>query len=379
MDIKDAFRLIPVRPQDWPLLGYQWRNEFFCHTRLPFGLRSSPYHFDRFAKLLLWIVKEHVQSSHVVQYLDDFWAAGVGDDCLTIFNTFVDVCKELNVPLAPKKLEGPTRIITFLGISLDAANQTMSLPPDKFEEIREELDQWGSRSKCTKRELLSLIGKLSFASKCIPAGRIFFRRLIDLSTTVRKLHHRIRLNEIARADIQWWAEFLPKWNGTAQFLEKEWTTADQMELWTDAATFVGAGGFWQGHWFFIPWPPSVTTNKNLNITWMELLPIVIAARLWGKSWCKQKITFHTDNQALVGIWDSGRSRSSHIMSLVRALFFVAAENNFTLRLCHIPGVNNIIADSISRNLQNRFRQAAPDADAHATHIPLALFADILPV
>ena len=29
LDIKDAFRLIPVRREDWPLLGYQWGKDLF--------------------------------------------------------------------------------------------------------------------------------------------------------------------------------------------------------------------------------------------------------------------------------------------------------------------------------------------------------------
>ena len=51
--------------------------------------------------------------------------------------------------------------------------------------------------------MLSLIGKLSFASKVIPASRLFLRRLIDLSATAKHLHHHITLNKEAQAEIQW--------------------------------------------------------------------------------------------------------------------------------------------------------------------------------
>ena len=46
----------------------------------------------------------------------------------------------------------------------------------------EELQSFSTRKKCTKRQLLSLIGKLSFACKVVPAGRIFLRRLINGGT-----------------------------------------------------------------------------------------------------------------------------------------------------------------------------------------------------
>ena len=69
-----------------------------------------------------------------------------------------------------------------------------------------------------KEKTLSPIGKLSFTVKVIPASRIFLRRLIDLSTTVKKLHHHITLTAGARVDIQLWQDFLPGWSGVSLIL-----------------------------------------------------------------------------------------------------------------------------------------------------------------
>ena len=58
-DIKHAFRLCPVRPEQWPLLCYRWMGSFYTDTVLPFGSRSSPFIFNTFAigisVLLLWL------------------------------------------------------------------------------------------------------------------------------------------------------------------------------------------------------------------------------------------------------------------------------------------------------------------------------------
>ena len=53
LDIRHAFRLCPVRPDQWGLLEYCWQGQFFVDTRLPFGSRSSPFIFNTFADLLL--------------------------------------------------------------------------------------------------------------------------------------------------------------------------------------------------------------------------------------------------------------------------------------------------------------------------------------
>jgi len=55
LDIRNAFRLIPVRPEDWHLLGICWQQQYYYERVLPFGLRSSPFIFDRVATAIEWI------------------------------------------------------------------------------------------------------------------------------------------------------------------------------------------------------------------------------------------------------------------------------------------------------------------------------------
>jgi hypothetical protein len=378
LDIKDAFRLIPVRKKDWPLLGYQWDEQFYFHTKLPFGLRSSPFHFNRMATLLAWTIRHHSGSTGLINYLDDFWCGDVPERCEHTFQVAQDICSKIAVPLADGKLVGPTSIITFLGIEIDASSQTLSLPHGKLNEIQQELLKWLAIKKCTKRQLLSLVGKLSFASKCIPAGRLFFRRLIDLSMKAQKLHHRLDLTKEAREDILWWCKFMPLWNGTAHFIDAVWQPADTLDLFTDAASSVGAGGFYCGKWFFVAWPQQIKDNKQIHITWMELFPIVVAARLWGHLWSGRRIMFHSDNKAVVDIWYKGSSKSPLVMSLVRQLFFTAARFNFHVAISHVPGHINVIADLISRNLQVAFHRKVPSADQDPTQVPSQIIQDLFP-
>eukprot|EP00731_Ephydatia_muelleri_P014695 Em0008g415a len=75
----------------------------------------------------------------------------------------------------------------------------------------------------------------------LPRWCLFLRYLIDLVHTVKKLHHHISLNALARADIMWWDSFLPSWNGVAMFLEPEKTEADSLQLFTDALGSLGFG------------------------------------------------------------------------------------------------------------------------------------------
>ena len=60
---------------------------------------------------------------------------------------------------------------------------------------------------------MSLIGKLSHACKVVLPGRLFLRRMIDLSTKVKRLNHWVSLDDSFRSDVAWWAAFLDVWNG----------------------------------------------------------------------------------------------------------------------------------------------------------------------
>jgi hypothetical protein len=49
VDIKKAYRMIPVHPADRHLLGMQWDGQLILDAALPFGLRSAPKIFTAVA------------------------------------------------------------------------------------------------------------------------------------------------------------------------------------------------------------------------------------------------------------------------------------------------------------------------------------------
>ena len=368
VDLKSAFRMIPVHPEDWELLGMHWRDHFYIDTCLPFGLRSAPFLFNEVASALQWILQHNYAIRDMLHYLDDYLMAGPPDDpaCARFLTTFLQVADQLGVLVAMEKVDGPSPTLSFLGLLLDSLRQEIRLPPAKLEAMLLELQRWTARKVATKRELLSLIGKLSFASRAVPAGRLFLRRLITLSTTVSQLHHHIRINAEARADIAWWQSFLPSWNGTAKFVSPDVTTAADFDLFTDASGTLGCGGYFRGEWFHYDWLPH---QRQQSIQWKELFAVVAAARTWGSAWTGKRIRFYCDNQAVVLSWEARRCKEPHLMALLRNLFFVAASHHFYVHLTHLPGKTNELADALSRGQYNRFFALAPQAARTPTMTP----------
>jgi hypothetical protein len=213
LDIKHAYRLLPVRPDQWFHLCYHWEGNYYVDLVLPFGLRSSGSIFNQFAKLIRWIIQQHYNISDIINYSDDFFA--VLSKHMSIaqqqLHTIISAFHDLGIPLAEEKIEGPSTSIIYLGITINSADMTIEITDERYHDTMTILNNWNHRRTCTKRQLKSLIGKLGFISKVVRPGRMFSRRLIDLSTTVQRLHHHITLNKEARADIKWWLDFLPTW------------------------------------------------------------------------------------------------------------------------------------------------------------------------
>lgn len=112
-----------------------------------------------------------------------------------------------------EKVEGAASVMTFLGIQLDMVKGTMSLLSDKIAHYREEFHRWSDCKATRKRELLSLIGKLSHAYRVIRWYNII--QTHDLYGALR-LDYWVRLNHNFWFDLWWWIFFLDTWNGTAQ-------------------------------------------------------------------------------------------------------------------------------------------------------------------
>ena len=369
IDIKHAYRLLPVRQEDWPLLVYYWKGRYYVDLKLPFGGRSSASIFNSFADLICWILTQKFDLI-VIHYSDDFLLITKSDYLLALahLNKLKSVFAFLDIPVAEDKLIGPCTSLPFLGIQIDSSNFCLSIPVDKINEIISVMPSWCQRRTCTLKELQSLNGKLNFISRVIVAGRIFTRRLIDLSTTVTNPNHYVTINREARDDIHWWCELLHTSNKSSFIPDPKRIYSTDILLFTDAAKQVGLGACYGNSWIQAKWADHSMEDVH-DINFLELFAIMAAVLTWGRSWSGKRIVIVTDNKTITHIWSSGTSPIPKIMDLIRKIYLFAASNKFSLSLKHIFGHFNPVADALSRFQVDRFRQLMPTADKDPTAIP----------
>ena len=58
IDLQNAYRIVPVHPDDIGLLGVQWQGQVLVDTALPFSLRSAPKIFTALADGLMWVMQK---------------------------------------------------------------------------------------------------------------------------------------------------------------------------------------------------------------------------------------------------------------------------------------------------------------------------------
>ncbi|KAL8635332.1 MAG: hypothetical protein Q9228_007165, partial [Teloschistes exilis] len=86
---------------------------------MPFGLRTSPFIFDLFAKGLHWMLIAILAWDIILHYLDDFLAVlPPGGDAMTFSTQFDNLCGRLGLKVNQKKDRMGTKA-EFLGIEID--------------------------------------------------------------------------------------------------------------------------------------------------------------------------------------------------------------------------------------------------------------------
>ena len=255
IDIKQAYRNIPMHPMDHYLLGVQWKGELYIDKVLPFGLRSAPIIFSAVADALQWIMQQR-GVEFIFHYLDDYITVSppASDLCATNLRVIKQACHDTGTPIEEAKYEGSSAVITFLGMELDTVALEICLPADKLKRLKDLPKEWRGRKAGKKRDLLSLIGTLHHASKAVRQGRTFLRRLINLSMAIKHVDNFVRLNISARSDIQWWWGFAESWNGVSMLFRQDMENP-QVIVTSDASGSWGCGAYCSSSWFQFQWPP----------------------------------------------------------------------------------------------------------------------------
>lgn len=157
-DIKNAFRIIPIHPDDYGLLGMQWRGLYYYDRCMPMGCSSSCLTFETFSTAVEWVAHNKLKIDYILHLLDDFLLVAPSEHlCQQQLDLFLSLCSYIAIPIAPEKTCGPTTSMSFAGIELNSILLEACLPMEKIEKCVSLISD-SRRKKVTLKEIQSLVG-----------------------------------------------------------------------------------------------------------------------------------------------------------------------------------------------------------------------------
>ena len=161
------------------------------------------------------------------------------EECAEVLHCLILLLRKLGFSIQWGKVVDPSNVITFLEVELGSLNMTLRLPMDNLDTLKLELANFRLRKCATKRQLQSLVGRMSWAAGVVRGGRVFLRRIFNKISTLKHNSHKTMLSLEVRRDLDKWSEFLHVFNGRSCVLDQKPIEC----LFTDACVNAAGGYF----------------------------------------------------------------------------------------------------------------------------------------
>lgn len=355
LDLSDCFLSFPLCDKIKHLFTFEFEGEHWQFLSMAFGLSSAPAICTKILSVLAFaLLRARILHS---RYLDDFLLISrTQEEAWQHLAAAGSIIAALGLVVNDSKTVPPTQEVTYLGVGINSITRTLACTRERVEELLQLAATFAHRDTSNRRQLQSLLGKLSFASQVLVGARPFLRSIIDLAHSTPRDHTPIPLTPSFHDDLTYWCAVLQRWNGIARWRDEpnpiiistdasyegfgiyvEQVPLDLEHAYPGLSRF-GVAGLWGSQY----------KERQHHIGVLEFFAVLYAAHLLAPLLTNRTLHIHSDNESDVAIIGRQSTRSPDILLLLRALYSLAARHNFSIRAFHRPGVDNITADYLSR-------------------------------
>ena len=339
LDISRAFRNLRIEPRDYGVMGLQWERKFYVDISVAFGYKHGSAQMQRLGDTIRHIMTS--QQYAVFPYIDDIIGVQSAVNAQKAFDTLKALVDNLGLPINPKKLVSPAKQVVCMGILVDVENNILRIPEEKMLEIKSLCNKWAYKTSATRQQLQSLLGKLLYIHRCVRPSRLFVNRMLALLRNSGSSHS-IHLTSTFQHDVAWFNVFLDRFNGKTMIHNQG---SPHIHAFMDAS-LSGVGAIWEDNVYAATYPPGFT--HMLSIVHLELINIWVMLNIWGKYWKNKLVKIWCDNEAVVHILTSGKTRDEVLALYARSIWLFIASYDIQTQYSHVQGVNNVYADRLSR-------------------------------
>ncbi|GAA6034625.1 hypothetical protein JCM8097_005429, partial [Rhodosporidiobolus ruineniae] len=387
LDISSAFKLL-VMSRRWQARqgivilvsdgAGGWRKRYHVEWRGVFGSRAMPFLWTRFMSLLLWISRRRCALENPLAYMDDQFHLDllgplvdfVGPDGASLRipasqAAVSSLWTSLGIPHKLSALKAPFgRAVLIVGFLVDLDRLTISISPASVAKLIAAIDDFlAAPDRCPPlRAWRQLTGWASWALNVAPQARPFLTPLYRKIAGKSRSNDGVPINKPVRealVELRSVVAANPSLDLVSPSLS-HWLLANaDLVIYSDACLQcddgTGAGlGFWtrtpdgRVHHFF-----SRPLRTYRRIQFAEALAAVKALDLLtaGAAGPYRRVLLRTDSSAVVYALDSGAADDTEYLplrTLTLRAYLVAQRRGFDLKVAHVRGKDNTLADDLSR-------------------------------
>jgi hypothetical protein len=322
-----------------------------------FGNRSSYKIFLSFYCLVAWIAEYIKLIRHLKTYVDDNASFGLAGDVLyyepyhryypTNQTKLLLLWDELGIPHAEKKqIYGP--VVPFIGFDVDPNTMTVSISDERRAQLIEKVRTFAKPGqRHSLRDFQSLAGHINWSLAVFPLLRPSLSAIYDKISGKNLSLAPIRVNNAICEQLQWFIGHVRTSDGIFLLKTVAWDPTTELTNTTICFADACLGGM-------AFWYPELKLGYQCRVPSGHVAPIfyweavaVACAMLAPPSLRSPRLVVNTDNQNTVDIWHSLKASSPYNSTLVIAIDSLI-EHRMDARVLHVPGVENPVADALSR-------------------------------
>ena len=353
LDIKNAFNHIRVNDSYSPYLGFVHRGEFYVYKAMPFGCRHSPRVFMRALGYPLRYIRAHWEV-RIVAYMDDLLLLHQDRDYLRKATLQIALyLASLGWTLSLGKCDfTPQHAIKYLGWRWAFDTLTLKMTPEMRKSLLFRVRQWIEkavrRERVSCRRLGSLIGCLNFLRCQIPRASLYLSTLhaaLTRGVNSSGWNGYITLEPQIASELQFWWRNI-SYNTPFSYRVRE----PQATLTTDASKRGWGAELEIGSQSLISFGSYSMIEGSDSSNLRETRAVLRALLYFREALIANAIhslTIRTDN--MVTVYNLQRQGSSkHLLNETRQIFSILLKLDIRIRIMHVPGVQNTLADALSR-------------------------------
>jgi hypothetical protein len=268
---------------------------------------------------------------------------------------------DLGIPHEERKqIHGPS--IPVIGIQVDPIKMSYTLPEESREKLLTELEDWTKRKgKRNVRCWQHLAGWVNWCLNVYPRLRPCLSNIYDKLRSHTNQNGTIWINNAVREDLRWGLEKIKSSDGLLLLENVSWTASQATHIVYCDACPTGMG-FWYPDLNVAFCADTPMDDVTGLIFYFEALCVLGAIRdACLRAGCRGRVLIFTDNLNTVDIFSTFRAMPAYNILLREAVDLLDA-NAHDLRVLHVPGDDNQVADALSRGDCDRAVQLRPELE-----------------